>query len=676
MLSFDSFRKSQPARIGVMIGFALLLMVAAVIKEPRRSQAASRLRQSLTVEDRVAAQRAIEEVYQRHRIWPKDNPQPKPALAALMPESALRAKVDDYLRLSNALEHYWRRPISGEQLQAEIERMQSRTKRPEALRELWAALGDDPLVIAECLARPALAERLSREWYASDERFHGALKQQAGLVLGQLRTGGQPRHTSGEYREVEWRADESELARLGHGLEINGVLRLDAAHWQEQVHRLSETFGSAGTTMDLPVGRWSGLQEDDEKFYAAAVLEKSARRLKVAEVVWQKTPFDQWWNEAQHELSLDVQPTAFVFRLPQSAAVPGQCAGEAWTATSTSGAPATRNGHAAVWTGSEMIVWGGLDGVSAFNTGGKYNPATETWTAMSTSGAPSPRSPATGVWTGTEMVIWGGSSGGFVSTGGRYNPSTNSWTPITNSNPPEARGFHTALWSGTEMIIWGGSSGTGANVLFGLNTGGRYNPASDTWMPVSTLSAPGTRLFHTAVWSGSEMLVWGGFSLNAPSPLTWDTGGRYNPSTNTWSATTTSGAPSARASHSAIWTGSEMIIWGGGGPDLDSGGKYNPVNNSWTATSTTNAPAPRRSHTAVWTGSEMIVWGGLTDSSSTSTEFNSGGRYNPITNTWTATSTANAPGARYSQTAVWAGNQMIVWGGLVGSGAYLTRLNT
>ena len=44
---------------------------------------------------------------------------------------------------------------------------------------------------------------------------------------------------------------------------------------------------------------------------------------------------------------------------------------------------------------------------------------------------------------------------------------------------------------------------------------------------------------------------------------------------------------------------------------FNTGGRYNPSTDSWTATSTTNAPAARFVHTAVWTGSEMIVWGGI-----------------------------------------------------------------
>ena len=54
-----------------------------------------------------------------------------------------------------------------------------------------------------------------------------------------------------------------------------------------------------------------------------------------------------------------------------------------------------------------------------------------------------------------------------------------------------------------------------------------------------------------------------------------------------------------------------MIVWGEEGAHFfDTGGRYNASTDSWTATSTTNAPAPGGHYTAVWTGSEMIVWGG------------------------------------------------------------------
>ena len=78
-----------------------------------------------------------------------------------MSQAQIEKKVEDYLRNSQALEDYWQRPITPDQLQAEMERMASHTKQPEVLQELFEALGNDPFVIAECLARPVLTERLS-----------------------------------------------------------------------------------------------------------------------------------------------------------------------------------------------------------------------------------------------------------------------------------------------------------------------------------------------------------------------------------------------------------------------------------------------------------------------------------------------------------------------------------
>src|SRR5881396_300226 len=122
---------------------------------------------TLTFAERVAYQRAIEEVYWRHRIWPKERTDPKPSLDAVISQAQLEKKVEDYLRKSQALEDYWQRPLTAEQLQAEMERMAQHTKQPDVLRELFEALGNDPFVIAECLARPLLTERLIFDWSAN-----------------------------------------------------------------------------------------------------------------------------------------------------------------------------------------------------------------------------------------------------------------------------------------------------------------------------------------------------------------------------------------------------------------------------------------------------------------------------------------------------------------------------
>ena len=144
----------------VVCSAAACSMLSGALLAFFHSDAPNASQRTLTFAERVGYQRAIEEVYWRHRIWPEERPDPKPSLDVVMPRAQVEKKVKDYLRNSQALEQYWQRPITAEQLQAEIDRMAKRTKQPDVLRELFQALGNDPFVIAECLARPLLAERL------------------------------------------------------------------------------------------------------------------------------------------------------------------------------------------------------------------------------------------------------------------------------------------------------------------------------------------------------------------------------------------------------------------------------------------------------------------------------------------------------------------------------------
>ena len=105
------------------------------------------------------------------------------------------------------------------------------------------------------------------------------------------------------------------------------------------------------------------------------------------------------------------------------------------------------------------------------------------------------------------MIIWGGrgNESGFLNSGGRYNLGNDSWKP---TDIPEARRDFTAVWTGTELIIWGGR----ANIGGVLNEGGRYDPVNRTWNVTDDLgqNVPEHRREHSAVWTGTEMIIWGG----------------------------------------------------------------------------------------------------------------------------------------------------------------------
>lgn len=482
-------------------------------------------------------QRKIEEVYWRHRIWPKENPGPKSPFDAEMTREDLERKVAGYLRGSEMIGAKRGWSVTPGELQAEMERIARDTKQPGVLRELFQALDNDPFVVAECLTRPILAGRLLTEAPPT-----------------------QPPFTSGA--------------------------------------------GFSGYTMPEISGPLVG-------------------------------------------------------------------ADDTWTATSNLNPPLARQFHAAVWTGSEMIIWGGFSysaPSAALDTGARYYPATDSWSATRMVNVPAARDHLGAVWTGREMIVWGGyANGNDLNTGGRYNPAADSWTPTNTATAPLGRESFSTVWTGSKMIVWGGV-GCGSNCV--LNSGGRYDPTTDTWTPTNAANAPSPRFHHAAVWSGNEMIVWSGTDA-VPNTTYLHTGGRYNPLTDSWTPTSLVNLPVARVDSTSIWTGHEMIVWGGVDEsfnDTNTGGRYNPAKDSWSATSLgSGAPAARDSHSAVWTGQEMIIWGG----NSRSGDLNTDSRYDLLTDSWRVMTTANRPMARSRHTAVWTGNEMIVWGGLSASAAAL-----
>ena len=144
----NSASVSPRALVILLVCAAACLTATRTLPAFLRPEAPANLVQrTLSFAERVAYQRAIEDVYWRHRIWPKDRPDPKPSLDAMMTQAQLEKKVADYVGKSQALANYWQRPITAEQLQAEMDRMAKHTKQPDVLRELFEALGNDPFEI-------------------------------------------------------------------------------------------------------------------------------------------------------------------------------------------------------------------------------------------------------------------------------------------------------------------------------------------------------------------------------------------------------------------------------------------------------------------------------------------------------------------------------------------------
>jgi hypothetical protein len=122
--------RASIALLGAATAFSILTGTLLAFFHPQPASNASQ--RTLTFEERVSYQKAIEEVYWRHRIWPRDRGERldhKPSLDAVMSQAQLEKKVTDYLRNSKVLGDYWQRPITAEQLQAEMDRITKHTDR-------------------------------------------------------------------------------------------------------------------------------------------------------------------------------------------------------------------------------------------------------------------------------------------------------------------------------------------------------------------------------------------------------------------------------------------------------------------------------------------------------------------------------------------------------------------
>ena len=266
----------------------------------------------------------------------------------------------------------------------------------------------------------------------------------------------------------------------------------------------------------------------------------------------------------------------------------------------------SRYHHSSVWTGKELVIWGGRDGnldvVS--DIGLAYNATNNTWRQLTFEGAPEGREGQSTVWTKKEMIIFGGESeAGIHKDAYAYEPKKDSWRQIT---PPEdkvaGRSYHSAIWTGKEMIVFGGMNNRGA-----IQNGFVYDPETGATTMITPPKRFKKRINHSAIWTGKEMIVFGGSNGDGRH---YRDGAAYNPKTAKWRLISRKRAPSARALHTAIWTGNHMVVSGGtkGTGSKNTIGIYDPVQNKWQVIK--KKVAARNAHTAVWSGSEILIWGG------------------------------------------------------------------
>lgn len=252
--------------------------------------------------------------------------------------------------------------------------------------------------------------------------------------------------------------------------------------------------------------------------------------------------------------------------------------------------------------------------------------------------------PSVSVWTGTEILAWGGSildpdrprttpgppgSGTpedpnptLLRDGLAYDPAEDTWTRIPHAPVPPLRDT-VGAWTGEELLIWGDHRERDRPTRTIESVGTAYSPQRDEWRHLP--AGPEGPSYREALWTGDRLVRMG----DAPEFSGQAAAAAYDPDTDAWSRLPDS--PSGKFDWSRpVWTGDELLV-------LSDGGKlaaYSPETDSWTLRS--RSPLGERwSPTVRWTGERMIALGGSESDGTDMLEHRwDGAAYDPVSDEW------------------------------------------
>jgi hypothetical protein len=324
--------------------------------------------------------------------------------------------------------------------------------------------------------------------------------------------------------------------------------------------------------------------------------------------------------------------------------------------------------HAAVWTGREMLVFGGSAlGVDALATGGAYAPAADAWRTLAP--APSPRGGHGAVWSGQELLVFGGYESwgwppAYKSDGLAYAPDADAWRALPAA-PLAPRAEPAVVFATTtgELLVWGGSAPRESRdgpPPARYADGAAFHPGKGTWRPLaaSPLSA---RSGHAAVWTGSHMLVYGGETGPEGQPAS--DAAAYDPRADRWQRIAVPPEVALRrgGAHGFSPAPGVALLTAAGGSGAGDGVRYDARSGTWT-----RLPAPgdgvlpvRSGSSLVWGAGRLWVVGGQPPDAGE--DLADGAAFTLTTGAWSRVPPAPAPLHRAS--AVWTGCDLVFYGG-------------
>ena len=341
---------------------------------------------------------------------------------------------------------------------------------------------------------------------------------------------------------------------------------------------------------------------------------------------------------------------------------------------------APRDGASVVWTGSELLVWGGASGdqdQELYGDGAAFTPATSRWRILPASPL-APRVGQTAVWTGSQMLIWGGDTqvGSTASQaagdGAAFDPATNRWSLLPPA-PISPRADAIGVWTGAEMIVLGGQP-SGVETLPEDGDGAIYDPASGSWQSLPSPAPPDGHplMWSTAIQADGELVAWSqwwSFRSTGPNSSTGSWGVdlfAYVESTGRWDLVPEAPGEAQDAAE-VLWTGQLAVVRG----TIDCGpcshpsfpastSLYNPSTNTWTAVP--QDPLQSQDPASTWTGAALFSFDTDTTISGPSVSVVPGDAsvYDPASGRWdqlpAAPSTCDDPASP-----VWTGQSVILY---------------
>jgi hypothetical protein len=308
---------------------------------------------------------------------------------------------------------------------------------------------------------------------------------------------------------------------------------------------------------------------------------------------------------------------------------------DAWSDMKREGEPTARDFLVRVWTGEKLLVWGGIaqSGEKSWvnhDDGALYDPKTDSWKPMSKSGALAGRyATDRALWTGDELIVWGGLSYAtgmnydpaitLLDDGGVYDVASDTWTAIPKDGAPHG-GLAPFAWTGKELIVISKLDGYSmpGKVLF---EGALFDPASKSWSPMSAPSPEIADMLEFAnlklYWVGDVLAVFGTRVVQGGGPTLL----LYDPRRDAWSSGTVPSTPQYSSWQSATVVGNRLVVIGPGAGSADDRGAhhestavvvFDPKTRDWTSLpAALNRSQPglvaRPSHLMLWGGKDIYT---------------------------------------------------------------------